>query len=79
MTETLQTEDLFDPARIYPEPDAKERLASLVGLDDHKDRLFKILTLLVAPRRPAGVVRPIPQWRIEAARHDPGETAADNP
>ena len=50
MTETLQTEDLFDPARIYPEPDAKERLASLVGLDDHKDRLFKILTLLVAPR-----------------------------
>ena len=49
MTETLQTEDLFDPALIYPDPDARERLASLVGLHDHKDRLFKILTLLVAP------------------------------
>ena len=49
MTETLQTEDLFDPALIYPDPDARERLTSLVGLDDHKDRLFKILTLLVAP------------------------------
>ena len=49
MTETLQTEDLFDPPRIYPDADARERLARLVGLDDHKDRLSKILTLLVVP------------------------------
>ena len=49
MTETLQTEDLFDPALIYPDPDARDRLARLVGLDDHKDRLSKILALLVVP------------------------------
>ena len=49
MIEALETEGLFEPALIYPDPDARERLASLVGLDDHKERLSKILTLLVEP------------------------------
>ena len=47
--EELQTEDLFEPALIYPDPDARDRLGRLVGLEDHKDRLSKILTLLVVP------------------------------
>ena len=47
--EELQTEDLFEPALIYPDLDARERLARLVGLDEHKDRVSKILTLLVVP------------------------------
>ena len=49
MTEPLDTEDLFEPALTYPDADAKERLAALVGLDDHKERLRKMLTLLVVP------------------------------
>ena len=77
--EELQTEDLFEPALIYPDPDARERLARLVGLDDHKDRLSKILTLLVAPGRVAGLGRPVPRRRIESARHDPCETPAHSP
>ena len=49
MMEPLETEDLFEPALTYPDSDAAERLASLVGLDDHKERLRKMLTLLVVP------------------------------
>lgn len=49
MMEPLETEDLFEPALTYPDPDAAERLAGLVGLDDHKERMQKMLTLLVVP------------------------------
>ena len=49
MIEELETESLFEPALIYPDPDAQERFAGLVGLEDHKERLSKILTLLVMP------------------------------
>ena len=49
MNEPLETEDLFEPALTYPDIDAAERLAGLVGLDDHKERLHKMLTLLVVP------------------------------
>ena len=49
MTELLETENLFEPALTYPDADAAERLVALVGLEDHKERLRKILTLLVVP------------------------------
>ena len=49
MTEPLETEELFDPALTYPDPDAAARLAGLVGLDDQKERLRKMLALLVVP------------------------------
>lgn len=49
MTEPVETADLFDPALTYPDAEAAERLASLVGLDEHKERLRKMLTLLVVP------------------------------
>ena len=42
-------DDLFEPRINYPDPDARERLACLVGLDAHKIRLSKILGLLINP------------------------------
>jgi AAA+ superfamily predicted ATPase len=48
-TETSLT-DLFEAAITYPDFDAQERLARLVGLDEHKIRLTKILGTLVNPR-----------------------------
>ncbi len=41
---------LFETAILYPDLDAQERLSRLVGLDDHKDRLTKILSLLINPQ-----------------------------
>ncbi len=49
MNEPLETESLFEPALTYPDADAAERLAGLVGLDGHKERLHRMLTLLVEP------------------------------
>lgn len=43
-------DDLFEPRIIYPDPGRNERLIRLIGLDDHKARLAKILGLLVNPR-----------------------------
>jgi AAA+ superfamily predicted ATPase len=42
-------DELFERRISYPDIDAQERLARLVGLDDHKARLTKILGLLVNP------------------------------
>lgn len=41
---------LFEPPILFPDPDMKERLSLLVGLDEHKSRLSKILSLLVNPK-----------------------------
>ena len=41
--------DLFEHAVTLPDVDARERLAALVGLDTHRLRLSKILSLLVNP------------------------------
>ena len=40
---------LFERRMSYPHPDARDRLARLVGLDDHIRRLTKSLGLLVHP------------------------------
>ena len=53
---------LFERRMSYPHPDARDRLARLVGLDDHISRLTKVLGLLV---HPAGLMR----W---GERHHPG-------
>jgi AAA+ superfamily predicted ATPase len=42
-------DELFEPRLTYPDSGAKARLESLVGLDDKKARLTKILALLVNP------------------------------
>lgn len=40
---------LFDRKLTYPHPAAQERLSRLVGLDEHKAKLAKMLALLVNP------------------------------
>lgn len=42
-------DELFDRPVTYPDVGAQERLARLVGLDGHKERLAKILGLLINP------------------------------
>lgn len=54
-------QDLFEPAISCPDVDLRERLNNLVGLDDHKERLSKILGLLINPKG-------IKDW---AAKHHP--------
>ncbi|CAE1139579.1 AAA family ATPase [Xanthomonas euroxanthea] len=58
-------EDLFEQRQVYPDPDARLRLGRLVGLDEQKSRLAKILGLLV---HPAG----LDKW---ASKHHPGASA----
>jgi len=53
---------LFEQRMSYPHPDARDRLARLVGLDDQITRLTKVLGLLV---HPTGLRR----W---GERHHPG-------
>ena len=62
MTTRPTIDDLFDSLITYPEVGARERLALLVGLDEHKARLAKILGLLI---NPAG----LESW---VSRHHPG-------
>ena len=61
MSDRPQTAELFERAITYPDPDPQARLARLVGLDDQKQRLAKVLGLLV---NPAGLT----EW---ARRHHP--------
>ena len=42
-------DELFEAAINYPDFEYQDRLNRLVGLDDHKARLTKILSLLVNP------------------------------
>lgn len=42
---------LFERRMVYPNPTARGRLDRLVGLDRHKDKLAKVLGLLVNPGR----------------------------
>ena len=53
---------LFERRMSYPHPDARDRLARLVGLDEHIEKLTKVLGLLV---HPGGLIR----WGEE---HHPG-------
>jgi AAA+ superfamily predicted ATPase len=49
MSNKPELSELFEPAITFPDADMKERLSMLVGLDDIKSRLTKILGLLVNP------------------------------
>ena len=49
MTTQPTINDLFDRPITYPDVEARERFARLVGLDEHKARLAKILGLLINP------------------------------
>lgn len=62
MTTRPALDELFERRVTYPDFDPQERLERLVGLEDHKARLTKILALLV---NPAG----LEAW---AKKHHPG-------
>ena len=49
MTMRPAIDDLFERRIVYPDFEPQERLAALVGLDNHKTRLAKILGLLINP------------------------------
>ena len=49
MTTRPTIDELFDRPITYPGVGARERLTRLVGLDEHKTRLAKILGLLINP------------------------------
>jgi SpoVK/Ycf46/Vps4 family AAA+-type ATPase len=49
MSTRSSIDDLFERRVTYPDFEPQERLARLVGLDDHKSRLTNILSLLVNP------------------------------
>ena len=65
MNAVTPAEGLFDQVISYPDPEPRARLARLVGLDEQKSRLAKILGLLV---NPDGLAR----W---AEKHHPGADA----
>jgi AAA+ superfamily predicted ATPase len=46
----IDVQALFERRMAYPDPNARDRLARLVGLDEHIEKLTKVLTLLVHPR-----------------------------
>lgn len=45
----IDVQALFERQMSYPNPDSRDRYDRLIGLDDQKDRLRKILALLVHP------------------------------
>lgn len=45
----IDVQTLFERQILYPQPATRERLERLVGLDAHKEKLTKILALLVNP------------------------------
>lgn len=49
MTTKPSVDDLFERRITYPDGDPQARLERLIGLDEHKNRLTKILGLLVNP------------------------------
>ena len=63
MNSMVDVHELFERSISYPDVGARDRLSQLVGLDEHKSRLVKILGLLI---NPAG----LEAW---AHKHYPGK------
>ena len=45
----ITIDDLFGPRQSFPDPDARDRLAELVGLDEHQAVLAKFLGIVINP------------------------------
>ncbi len=45
----LSFSELFESTVVYPDPDMQQRLGMLVGLDETKEKVKKILSLLINP------------------------------
>lgn len=46
---TIDVQALFERQKVYPNPEARDAFDRLIGLDEHKEKLRKILALLVYP------------------------------
>lgn len=55
--------DLFEHRLNYPDPDAEDRLSALVGVDDLKEQLAKVLGVLV---NPAGLTKWMKRYHPDA-------------
>ena len=49
MTTKPGIEEVFGRRLTYPDPDARDRYAKLVGIDPHKQSLYKLLSILIFP------------------------------
>jgi AAA+ superfamily predicted ATPase len=70
----VDTQGLFERRLSYPDPIAGRRLAGLVGLDEHKARLSRILSLLVNPaglKQWADKHHPASELLLESVLHRP--------
>ena len=70
----IAVETLFERRMVYPNPAASERLNRLVGIEDHKSRLAKILGLLVHPgglRRWSAKYHPGANQLLDTVLHRP--------
>jgi SpoVK/Ycf46/Vps4 family AAA+-type ATPase len=59
-------DDLFEQRVVYPDPDSRDRLNRLVGIDEQKARLGKILSLLV---NPGGLAEWVAEYHPGATGH----------
>jgi AAA+ superfamily predicted ATPase len=50
MSGLLQLDELFERRIIYPDSDYQQRLSQLVGLDEHKERIAKIIGTAINPQ-----------------------------
>jgi hypothetical protein len=58
---------IFEEVREFPDPTAARRFASLVGLDEMKDRLLKEARLLLDPESLAALARSITTGRSRSS------------
>lgn len=68
MSNLLNLDELFEQRVTFPDFAAQERLNSLIGIDDQKNRLTKILSILVNPTG-------LETW---AGKHHPGSESLMN-
>jgi AAA+ superfamily predicted ATPase len=50
MTGRIASNELFGRVLTYPDPDARDRYGKLVGIDGQKDKLRKLLSILIHPK-----------------------------
>ena len=56
---SISIDDLFDRRLDFPDIDARKRFDRLVGVDEAKSRLTKVLAVLVNPHRASHLGKPL--------------------
>jgi SpoVK/Ycf46/Vps4 family AAA+-type ATPase len=63
------TQEVFEAGQEFPDPDSQRRLAALVGLDSHRERLSKALRLILDPEAILEWSKRHHKRRLEAIDH----------